>query len=145
MHNLFIHLFILLLSFIILCSGAIGPRTDPSLGDEWVGPMPEWLWVTRDFGAKGNCFSLISSSPLFFTPSLQFLNRGQQLQKNDGLYLDPFLPIPSSSFLRFFPILTLLQVTEYQMIPKPFNELLPMQPTTRLFIFRLALIESRIC
>jgi hypothetical protein len=66
--NIIIYLivFIALLAFV---HGTIGPLTDSSLGDEWIGPLPEWQWVTRDFGAKGIFMLFV----LYFTISLNFI------------------------------------------------------------------------
>ena len=70
MHCVIYYLFIAVL-LSLCCSSVhaadIGPRIDSSLSDEWIGPLPEWRWVTRDFGAKGMNPSLSISLPLLLS------------------------------------------------------------------------------
>jgi hypothetical protein len=63
----FAYLFLFIVLVANYAQGQAGPLTDSSLGDEWIGPLPEWKWVTRDFGARGNS-SFSSFLPVSFLP-----------------------------------------------------------------------------
>ena len=133
MYCVYLFLFIIFYS----SEAQISPRTDPSLGDEWIGPLPEWKWVTNDFGAKGIPSSSLHSSSFFVHVDTS------SISPSSVPLLSLLRPVSFPPLLSSFHSLISLQVMVSQMTQQQSKQPSILQPTMNSSTFLLEHTSSR--